>query len=106
MWQQDVVAFLRDCKDHGWDFAPAWELALRRYPPRGAGMGQRQLTLEDDGEPTLVQFLERACSDAWHGRCPALARLSTDLVDVPSDVRFGRAPLGSHSVGQRATMLS
>ena len=48
MWQAEVVAFLRDCKDHGWEFAPAWSAALRRYPPRGPGMGQRQLTLEDD----------------------------------------------------------
>ena len=38
-WQGDVVSFLRDCKDHGWEFEPAWEAALLRFPPRGTGFG-------------------------------------------------------------------
>ena len=44
-------------------------------------MGQRQLSLEDDGEPTLVDFLERVCRDAWYGQRQEQARLSPDLLE-------------------------
>lgn len=90
MWQSDVVALLRECKDNGWDFESAWQMTIRRYPPRGPGMGQRQMTLEDDGEPTLVQFLEQACRQAWHNERPELARISTDLLDPIEGPRFSR----------------
>jgi hypothetical protein len=56
-WQAQVVAFLRDCKDCGWDFDAAWDHALRRYPPRGTGFGngRKQTVLFDfdDGEHEL-----------------------------------------------------
>ena len=82
-WQAKVVAFLRECKANGWDWDTAWDQALQRYPPRGVGMGQKQLSLEDDGEPSVLQFFERACRDAWHGYRPELARLGPALMDVP-----------------------
>lgn len=80
-WQGEVVAFLRRCKDAGWAFDESWQAAMKRHPPRGAGMGQRQLSLEDDGEPTLVDFLERVCRDAWYGQRQEQARLSPDLLE-------------------------
>ena len=80
-------------------------MALRKYPPRGPGMGQRQLTLEDDGEPTLVQFLESACEDAWYGRKPALAGLTGDLLTGDAS-RFARAPLRPQSVNQGAHLMA
>jgi hypothetical protein len=102
-WQGQVVSFLRDCKDHGWEFEPAWEAALLRYPPRGTGFGngrkQQVLFGEEEGEPSLVEFLESACRDAWHNRKPALARLSTDLMDVPAPdtaFRLRERPLVMH----------
>ena len=85
-WQSEVVAYLRMCKDAGMDFDGAWYAALERHPPRGTGFGngRKQLSFEDDGEPTLVQFLEQACRTAWHNERPELAGLSMDLLDVPS----------------------
>lgn len=86
-WQAQVVEFLRDCKDHGWDFDPAWQMALRKYPPRGTGFGngrkQQTLFSDEEGEPSLTEFLEMACRDAWHNQKPQLAGLSPDLLDLP-----------------------
>jgi hypothetical protein len=88
-WQAQVVAFLRDCKDCGWDFDAAWDHALRRYPPRGTGFGngRKQTVLFDfddgESEPSLPEFLEMACRDAWYGRRPELAGLTPDLLDLP-----------------------
>ena len=93
-WQSQVVAVLRECKDYGLSFDEAWIMALEEHPPRGTGFGngRRQLEFPEEGEPTLVEFLRAACEDAWHGRRPHLAALSTDLLDL----REGR---GSAVVG-------
>lgn len=86
-WQAQVVAFLRDCKDDGWEFDVAWENAMLKYPPRGTGFGngRRQQTLFGDEaeEPSLTEFLEMACRDAWHGEKPELAGLTPDLMEIP-----------------------
>lgn len=85
-WQAQVVAHLRDCKDHGMTFDAAWETAMLRHPPRGTGFGngrrQQSLFGEEDGEPSLTEFLEMACRDAWYGEKPELAGLSRDLLDM------------------------
>ena len=98
-WQAEVVAFLVNCKARGWDWDIAWAQALRKYPPRGTGFGngRRQLSFEDDGEPGLVEFFERACFEAWHGIRPEVAGLSVDLMDGIQAEQFG-----SQAVGERA----
>jgi hypothetical protein len=51
-WQAQVVAFLRDCKDCGWDFDAAWNHALR---PELARLTPDLLDLpERQGQPTHV----------------------------------------------------
>jgi hypothetical protein len=86
-WQAQVVAFLRDCKDHGWDFDAAWQTALLKYPPRGTGFGngrkQQTLFTDEAEEPSLTEFLEMACRTAWNNEKPELAGLSAELLDVP-----------------------
>jgi len=96
MWQADVVAFLRECKAAGWEFDTAWKEAVRTHPPRGTGFGNaRAQTALFDGEgihePSLTEFLEQACRDAWHDLKPQLRYLSADLLDpFESEVRFRR----------------
>ena len=98
-WQSEVVAFLVHCKGRGWDWDIAWSQALRKYPPRGTGFGngRRQLTFEEDGEPSLLEFFERACFEAWHGMRPEVAHLSADLMATVE-----RETFGSQAVGERA----
>ena len=95
-WTGDVVTFLSDAKRSGVDFQAAWRAAVQKYPPRGPGMGQRQLSLEDE-EETLLAFFERAVEDAWFDRRPALRHLSTDLLDVPVREEFGSTSVGAWS---------
>ena len=98
-WQSEVVAFLVNCKGRGWDWDIAWSQALRKYPPRGTGFGngRRQLSFEEDGEPSLLEFFEQACFEAWHGKRPEVARLSVDLLAAAEPEIFG-----SQAVGERA----
>ncbi len=90
-WQGEVVAFLRECKDIGMDFDHAWGMAMSKHPPRGTGFGngrkQQTLFSDDPEEPSLVEFLEAACRDAWHNEKPQLAGLSVDLLDIPQGAK-------------------
>lgn len=85
MWQSQVVRVLREYKNAGVTFDEAWDAAMLRCPPRGTGFGngRAQLSFEEEGEPSIPEFLRSACRDAWYGEKPQLRHLSTDLLDVP-----------------------
>ena len=87
-WAGEVVAYLGEAKTAGVDFDTAWHNALFHHPPRGPGMGRRQLSFEDT-EETLVDFFRRVTEDAWHGRRPVLRHLSVDLLDIPTSESLG-----------------
>lgn len=81
MWARNVVSCLCEMKRQGQDFEAAWKRAIMLYKPSGrSARDGEQLSLEEPSE-TLVEFLHRACRDAWHGERPALGALP-DLVDV------------------------
>jgi hypothetical protein len=82
-WAEAIVDRLAALKLAGMVFDDAWRWALAEHPPRGSefrGMGPLTL-LKPRGELDPVEFMRRACDDAWHGRRPQLAALSVDTVD-------------------------
>lgn len=90
-WSGQVVGFLREAKTDGMSFEVAWAAAMMKHPPRGPGMGRRQMSLLDEDGESLVTFLQRSAEDAWYGRKPLLRHLSVDLLDVPEHVPVRRA---------------
>jgi hypothetical protein len=80
-WTGLVVSRLTEAKAAGVPFERAWRLALEAYPPRGRDQGPAVPSLLDS-EPSVVEFFRAACSDAWHGRRPELARLDVTLLEV------------------------
>lgn len=88
-WTSAVVGYLCQLKADGHDFEEAWELAVRRFPPRGRDVGEERPTLfarVGDAE-TVVEFFRRVCSDAWEGRQPSLRHFGVEsmrdaMVDV------------------------
>jgi hypothetical protein len=82
-WSSRVIDELAELKAQGYDFQEAWRAAMQEHPPRGRDRGMRAPALFDDErhvEPveSPVEFLKRACEDAWRGRRPVL-RYLTDL---------------------------
>lgn len=80
-WTELVVRRLAECKRAGVPFERAWRDALEEHPPRGRDQGPQRPSLLDS-EPSVVEFFRAACSDAWHGRRPALAHLGTVVLDA------------------------
>lgn len=81
-WTVQVVGYLCELKTAGHDFDAAWELATLRFPARGRDMGEYQATLiprKGDAE-SVVEFFQRVCEDAWHGRRPALRHFSVSAM--------------------------
>jgi hypothetical protein len=77
-WEAKVTEAMCQLKAEGKDFREAWHEALLMHPPSGRFYGPRQTELIDTGSEraeTMLEFLERACDDAWHLRRPALAHL-------------------------------
>jgi hypothetical protein len=80
-WTELVVRRLAERKLAGVPFERAWRDALEEHPPRGRDRGPERPSLLD-AEPSVVEFFRGACSDAWHGRRPELARLDVALLDA------------------------
>jgi hypothetical protein len=80
-WTALVVTRLAEYKRAGVPFERAWRLALIAHPPRGRDRGPAMPSLLDS-EPSVVEFFEAACSDAWHGRRPELKHLDAALWDA------------------------
>lgn len=97
-WRDAVVATLAECKADGMLFSDAWEVAMRRHPPRAMELGPERATLFDLDEPSVVDFMHQACSDAWHGRKPWLSGVREGLEAIATerpaagalDTRVGR----------------
>jgi hypothetical protein len=85
-WASQVVDSMRTSKAAGMDFEWAWAEALLVHPPgrREADTGA-QLSLYGVRDETQVEFLRRACEDAWSGRRPLLRRLPGLLEMVGDD---------------------
>jgi hypothetical protein len=90
MWHSQVIDEMSEMKDAGVPFETAWRLALQRHPPRSMDLGPQVATLFDDEaqETPLVEWVRRACSDAWFGRRPVLR----GLVAITGGL-LGRDPL-------------
>lgn len=71
-WTERVIAELVACKEARLSFDVAWDMAMRRHPPRDHDHGPRVLSLLPGDPESLVDFTRRVTSDAWHGRKPAL----------------------------------
>lgn len=73
-WTTEVVDELVVLKRGGGvSFDQAWRQVLATHPPRGRDVGPSAPTLFASlEEPAPVEFLRRACSDAWHGERPEL----------------------------------
>jgi hypothetical protein len=81
-WERKMTEALADLKAQGMGFREAWDHALLLHPPRGRYYGPRQPEL---GDESMLEFLERACDDAWHGRRPALQDLPILMEAIGQD---------------------
>lgn len=82
MWSEEMVDRLCALKLTGMAFEAAWAVALSEIPPAGREFRGELTLLVDPREMDPVEFLRRACSDAWAGRKPHLAALQKGLQDV------------------------
>lgn len=96
-WTAAVVGYLCQLKADGRDFDESWELAVRRFPPRGRDLGEARPTLwAAPGDESVVAATRRFCDDAWHGRRPALRHFAVEsmrdaVVDAGGEPGRGRS---------------
>jgi hypothetical protein len=95
-WASELVDTMCDLKRAGYDFNTAWAMAIQQHPARGPKLHDIptenlfEAAREGDGP---VQFMHRACFDAWHGLRPALGNLRIlSEGDAPGHTPFRFAP--------------
>lgn len=96
LWTQEIVVGLCELKGAGWPFEAAWRRVLEVHPPSGRDRGPERPTLfaaADHGDESVVEFMHRACGDAWHGRRPALAHLHVLLDHLDDEMTVSGRPV-------------
>lgn len=81
-WTSKMVDELVTLKRTGVDdYEVAWRMAEKAHPPMGRDLGSPRPTLfpETGLDESVVEFMHRACGDAWHGRRPELRGLQVLL---------------------------
>lgn len=89
-WSEAMVDRLAALKLTGLDFDSCWAIALRENVPFGREHRGELTLLSDPRETDPVEFLRRACEDAWHGRRPVLRHLEPALRDLSGTITMHR----------------